>query len=88
MASQVLGLCGEVDTAYHPGGSQGGHLVIVDGQHTQVVLCTSRQVVNQDVLTGWGYHSVKGENFVSSDVDWKEEEIEANQIIQLIVVQG
>lgn len=58
MAPQVLRLCGEVDTADHPGGGQRGHLVIIDGQHTQVIVGTSRQVVYQDALTGRGYHSV------------------------------
>lgn len=58
MASQVLRLCGEVDTTYHPGGGQRGHLVIVDSQHAKVIVRTSRQVVYQDALTGRGYHSV------------------------------
>lgn len=59
MASQVLRLRGEVDAPYHPGGGQRGHLVIVDGKHTQVIVRTGRQVVHQDALTGRGYHSVK-----------------------------
>lgn len=62
MASQVLWFCGEVNTTYHPGSSQGCHLVIIDGQHTQVIVRASRQVVYQDVFTCWGNHSGKRRN--------------------------
>lgn len=71
MASQVLRLGGEVDTTYHPGGSQRSHLVVVDGQHTQVIVRASCQVVYKDALTGRRYHPVKRKKkgFVSSDID-------------------
>lgn len=69
MASQVLWLCGEVDTAYHPGGGQRGHLVIIDGQHTEVVVGTRRQVVYQDAFTGRWYHPVSRQSFVTSDIE-------------------
>lgn len=59
MASQVLRLGGEVDAADHPGGRQGRHLVVVDRQHTQVIVRASCEVVYQDLLTGWWYHPVQ-----------------------------
>lgn len=58
MASQVLRLRGEVDAADHPGGGQRRHLVVVDGQNTQVVVGAGRQIVYQDALAARGDHSV------------------------------
>lgn len=57
MAPQVLRLGGEVDAADHPGGGQRCHLVVVDGQNTQVIVGARRQIVYQDALAARGDHS-------------------------------
>lgn len=63
MTPHVLWLGGELHTAHHAGCCQRGDDVIVDGQHTEVVLGPCCQVVDQKVLAWWGDHSVdeKGE---------------------------
>lgn len=61
MAPQVLRLRGEMDAANHPGGGQRCYLVIVDGQHTQVVVRAGCQIVYQNALAARGYHSVTEE---------------------------
>lgn len=58
MAPQVLRLRGEVDAANHPGGGQRCHLVVIDGQNTQVIRGARRQIVHQDALAARGDHSV------------------------------
>lgn len=57
MAPQVLRLGGEVDAANHPGGGQRCHLVVVDGQNTQVIVGAGRQIVYQDALAARRDHS-------------------------------
>lgn len=56
VAAQVLRLGGEVDAAHHAGGGQRRHLVVVDGQHAQVVVGAGRQVVDRDALAARRYH--------------------------------